>query len=60
MQKGDLLDRVNMFLGRSYHARVGYLGLPDTITVIDLDCTEAFVKGKGKLWCSGKLFFLTQ
>ena len=32
-----------------YHARVGYLGLPDTITVIDLDCTEAFLKSKGKI-----------
>jgi hypothetical protein len=32
-----------------YHARVGYLGLPDTVTVVDLDCTEAFLKGKEKI-----------
>jgi hypothetical protein len=37
------------FMREGYHARVGYLGLPDTITVIDLDCTEAFLKGKGKI-----------
>ena len=37
------------FIREGYHARVGYLGLPDTITVIDLDCTEAFLKTKGKI-----------
>jgi hypothetical protein len=37
------------YMREGYHARVGYLGLPDTITVIDLDCTEAFLKGKGKI-----------
>jgi hypothetical protein len=37
------------FIREGYHARVGYLGLPDTITVVDLDCTEAFLKGKGKI-----------
>lgn len=37
------------YIREGYHARVGYLGLPDTITVIDLDCTEAFLKGKGKI-----------
>lgn len=37
------------YLREGYHARVGYLGLPDTITVIDLDCTEAFLKSKGRI-----------
>lgn len=37
------------FVREGYHARVGYLGLPNTITVIDLDCTEAFLKAKGKI-----------
>jgi hypothetical protein len=37
------------YMREGYHARVGYLGLPDTITVIDLDCTEAVLKGKGKI-----------
>jgi hypothetical protein len=37
------------YVREGYHARVGYLGLPDTITVIDLDCTEAFLKSKGKI-----------
>ena len=37
------------YMREGYHARVGYLGLPDTITVIDLDCTEAFLKNKGKI-----------
>lgn len=37
------------FLREGYHARVGNLGLPDTITVIDLNCTEAFLKSKGKI-----------
>jgi hypothetical protein len=37
------------YMREGYHARVGYLGLPDTITVIDLDCTEAFLKSKGKI-----------
>ena len=37
------------FIREGYHARVGYLGLPDTMTVVDLDCTEAFLKGKGKI-----------
>ena len=37
------------YLREGYHARVGYLGLPNTVTVIDLDCTEAFVKSKGKI-----------
>lgn len=34
------------YMREGYHARVGYLGLPETITVIDLDCTEAFLKNK--------------
>jgi len=37
------------YMREGYHARVGYLGLPYTITVIDLDCTEAFLKNKGKI-----------
>ncbi len=37
------------FLREGYHARVGNLGLPNTITVIDLNCTEAFVKSKGNI-----------
>ncbi|TFW28939.1 hypothetical protein [Massilia horti] len=37
------------YMREGYHARVGYLGLPYTITVIDLDCTEAFLKSKGKI-----------
>lgn len=37
------------YIREGYHARVGYLGLPDTVTVIDLDCTEAFLKGKEKI-----------
>jgi hypothetical protein len=37
------------YVREGYHARVGHLGLPENITVIDLDCTEAFVKGKGEI-----------
>lgn len=37
------------YMREGYHARVGYLGLPDTVTVIDLDCTEAFLKSRGKI-----------
>ncbi|HZV66026.1 MAG TPA: hypothetical protein VFG03_14065 [Telluria sp.] len=37
------------YMREGYHARVGHLGLPDTITVIDLDCTEAFLNSKGKI-----------
>jgi hypothetical protein len=37
------------YMREGYHARVGHLGLPDTITVIDLDCTEAFLKSRGKI-----------
>jgi hypothetical protein len=37
------------FMREDYHARVGYLGLPETVTVIDLDCTAAVLKGKGKI-----------
>lgn len=37
------------YVREGYHARVGYLGLPDTITVIDLNCTEAFLKWKEKI-----------
>jgi len=37
------------YVREGYHARVGYLGLPDTVTVVDLRCTEALIKGKGKI-----------
>jgi hypothetical protein len=37
------------YMREGYHARVGNLGLPDTITVIDLDCTEAFLGKKGRI-----------
>lgn len=37
------------YMSNGYRARVGHLGLPDTLTVIDLDCTEAFLKSKGKI-----------
>jgi hypothetical protein len=37
------------YVREGYHARVGLLGLPDTITVVDLDCTEALLKSKGKI-----------
>lgn len=37
------------YVREGYHARVGYLGLADTITVVDLACTEAFLKSKGTI-----------
>lgn len=37
------------YMREGYHARVGNLGLPETITVVDLDCTEAFLKSKGRI-----------
>lgn len=37
------------YVREGYRARVGYLGLSDTITVVDLDCTEAFLKEKDKI-----------
>lgn len=42
-------EQAAKYMREGYHARVGYLGLPGTITVIDLDCTEAFLKNKGKI-----------
>jgi hypothetical protein len=42
-------EKAAKFLREGYHARVGNLGLPDTITVIDLNSTEAFLKSKGKI-----------
>jgi hypothetical protein len=45
------------YVREGYHARVGYLGLPDTITVIDLDCTEAFLKSSGKIVVFWKGYF---
>jgi hypothetical protein len=37
------------YIRENAHAPVGRLGLPDTVTVIHLGCTEAFIKGKGKI-----------
>jgi hypothetical protein len=37
------------YIRENAHAPVGRLGLPDTVTVIDLGCTVAFLKGKGKI-----------
>lgn len=37
------------YVREGYHARVGMLGLPDRVTVIDLQCTEALLKGEGKI-----------
>lgn len=37
------------YIREGYHARVGNLGLPDKITVIDLDCTQAFIKSRQKI-----------
>lgn len=37
------------YIREGYHARVGMLGLPDAVTVVDLQCTEALIKGKGKI-----------
>jgi hypothetical protein len=37
------------YVREGYHARVGMLGLPEHVTVIDLQCTEALFKGKGKI-----------
>lgn len=37
------------YVREGYHARVGDLGLPNTVTVVDLDCTEAFLKGKERI-----------
>lgn len=45
------------YVREGYHGRVGYLGLPDTITVIDLDCTEAFLKRQGTIVVFWKGYF---
>jgi hypothetical protein len=37
------------YVCEGYHARVGGLGLPDIVTVVDLDCTEAFLKEREKI-----------
>jgi hypothetical protein len=37
------------YVREGYHARVGGLGLPDIVTVVDLDCTEAFLKEREKI-----------
>lgn len=42
------------YAGEGYHARVGNLGLSGTVAVMDIHCTEAFLKSKGKAVCFGK------
>lgn len=37
------------YVREGHHARVGGLGLPDIVTVVDLDCTEAFLKEGEKI-----------
>jgi hypothetical protein len=37
------------YVRENYHAPVGRLGLPDTVTVVDLGCTEALLKAKNKI-----------
>jgi hypothetical protein len=37
------------YIRENYHAPVGRLGIPDTVTVVDLSCTEALLKGKNKV-----------
>ena len=37
------------YVREGYHARVGGLGLPDIVTVVDLDCTEVFLKEREKI-----------
>jgi len=37
------------YVREGYHARVGGLGLPNIVTVVDLDCTEAFLKEREKI-----------
>jgi hypothetical protein len=37
------------YVRENYHAPVGRLGLPDMVTVIDLRCTEALIKGTNKV-----------
>jgi hypothetical protein len=37
------------YIREAYHAPVGRLGLPDTVTVVHLTCTEALLKSKEKI-----------
>lgn len=37
------------YVRENYHAPVGRLGLPDTITVVNLGCTEALLKSKNTI-----------
>lgn len=37
------------YVRENYHAPVGRLGLPETVTVVDLGCTEALIKAKNKM-----------
>ena len=48
------------YVREGYHARVGGLGLPDIVTVIDLDCTETFFKREKRSSCFGKVTSMTQ
>jgi hypothetical protein len=37
------------YVRENYHAPVGRLGLPDTVTVVDLHCTEVLIKSSNKV-----------
>lgn len=37
------------YVRENYHAPVGRLGLPDSVTVVNLGCTEALLKGSGRI-----------
>lgn len=37
------------YIRENYHAPVGRLGLPDTITVVHLGCTEALLKARNRM-----------
>jgi hypothetical protein len=37
------------YVRENYHAPIGRLGLPATVTVVDLTCTEALLKSKNKM-----------
>jgi len=45
------------YIRENAHAPVGRLGLPDTVTVIHLGCTETFLKGRGKMAFYWRGFF---
>jgi hypothetical protein len=37
------------YVRENYHAPVGRLGLQDTVTIVDLRCTEALIKGTNRV-----------